>query len=553
MKSTLDFGTFASAALVLSALSVPFSSLLAQGTAFSYQGRLMDAAGPANGSYHFRFTLFDSLAGAGAIGSPLTPPLTPVTNGLFTVTLDFGPGIFTGPNRWLQIEVRTNDDAAQFVTLVPRQPLNPSPYAIFASTASNLSGTLPVAQLEGTPNAAATFTGGLTGDVTGTQGATVVSVVGGQAAAYVASGVSAANAATSTNVPGTIVKRDASGNISAGFITLEGTMNFPPWQVIVNSGSTTVLNSDGGLNFFAGLSAGNLTTVGGANTAVGSSALTSDTSGSYNTAIGFVALVSNLYGSWNTASGFQALLDNTTGSHNTANGADALAINTSGELNTATGYGAIFFNTNGSSNTASGAYSLYRNTNGSGNIAIGARAGFNTFGDNNILVGNEGASDDNGTIRLGTTGTHTNTFIAGISAATAASGVAVYVNSDGRLGTLTSSARFKEDIQSMDDASSALYSLRPVTFHYKPELDPQAIPQFGLVAEEVEKVNPDLVARDDKNQVYTVRYEAVNAMLLNEFLKEHRKVEEQNTEIQTLKERLEKLEQRVGQQNAGAQ
>jgi hypothetical protein len=117
--------------------------------------------------------------------------------------------------------------------------------------------------------------------------------------------------------------------------------------------------------------------------------------------------------------------------------------------------------------------------------------------------------------------------------------VAVYVTSSGQLGTLTSSARFKQNIRSMGEASDALLSLRPVSFRYKPEIDPKGIPQFGLVAEEVEKVDPDLVARDDKNQIYTVRYEAVNAMLLNEFQKEHRKVEEQNTKLQDLRRNVD--------------
>src|SRR5207237_9750527 len=129
------------------------------------------------------------------------------------------------------------------------------------------------------------------------------------------------------------------------------------------------------------------------------------------------------------------------------------------------------------------------------------------------------------TCRIGTAGTQKAAFVAGISGATAASGVAVYVNSSGQLGTLTSSARFKQDIASMDGASDALLSLRPVTFRYKTDLDPQGIPQFGLIAEEVEKVAPELVARDDKGEIYTVRYEAVNAMLLNEFLKEHRRMD----------------------------
>jgi hypothetical protein len=131
------------------------------------------------------------------------------------------------------------------------------------------------------------------------------------------------------------------------------------------------------------------------------------------------------------------------------------------------------------------------------------------------------------------------TFIAGISGKTASGGVAVYVNANGKLGTTVSSARFKEQIKPMDKASEAIHALKPVTFRYKEELDPEGIPQFGLVAEEVEKVNPDLVARDDKGEIYTVRYEAVNAMLLNEFLKEHRTVQEQKATIAQLKQDFE--------------
>src|SRR4030095_8687350 len=136
-------------------------------------------------------------------------------------------------------------------------------------------------------------------------------------------------------------------------------------------------------------------------------------------------------------------------------------------------------------------------------------------------------------------------FIAGISGKTASGGVAVYVNANGKLGTTVSSARFKEAIKPMDKASEAIHALKPVTFRYKHELDPDGIPQFGLVAEEVEKVNPDLVARDDRGKVYTVRYEAVNAMLLNEFLKEHRKGQEQAATISQLKAELAQQQKEI--------
>ena len=174
----------------------------------------------------------------------------------------------------------------------------------------------------------------------------------------------------------------------------------------------------------------------------------------------------------------------------------------------------------------------HNNTTGSSNIALGASAGQNlTTGSNNIDIGNAGVAGESNTIRIGTVGTQTNTFIAGISGVTVAGGVGVIVDTNGHLGTVVSSERFKDAIKPMDKASEAILALKPVTFRYKHELDPEGIPQFGLVAEQVEKVNPDLVARDEQGKVYTVRYEAVNAMLLNEFLKEHRKVEEQGRKL----------------------
>jgi len=177
---------------------------------------------------------------------------------------------------------------------------------------------------------------------------------------------------------------------------------------------------------------------------------------------------------------------------------------------------------------------------------LGYQAGYNvTTGNNNIEIGNLGTTNDNNTICIGTQGIQTNTSIAGIFGATAAGGVPVYVTCSGQLGTVSSSARFKMDIQSMNGASEVLLSLRPVTFRYKSDIDPHGTPQFGLVAEDVAKVDPDLVARDDKHQIYTVRYEAVNAMLLDEFLKEHRKVEEQGVENETLKAKVGSLEKKM--------
>jgi uncharacterized coiled-coil protein SlyX len=192
----------------------------------------------------------------------------------------------------------------------------------------------------------------------------------------------------------------------------------------------------------------------------------------------------------------------------------------------------------------SGYSALLNNTTGVGNIALGSFAGSNlTTGDNNIDIGNLGVADEANTIRIGTQGTQKKTFVAGITGA-AVTGVAVKVNGAGRVGTAPSSKRFKTEIKPMDKASEAILALKPVTFRYKKEVDPEETPQFGLVAEDVEKVNPDLVARDAEGKVYTVRYEAVNAMLLNEFLKQHRTVQE-------LKSTVAKQEATIAQQQKG--
>ena len=224
---------------------------------------------------------------------------------------------------------------------------------------------------------------------------------------------------------------------------------------------------------------------------------------------------------------------------NTATGDYALFNLTRGTRNTAIGFQALNTNTTGGKNTAIGFLALQDNPTGTNNIALGCAAGIFTAGDNNINIGNVGAQESD-TIRIGTVNGRgidfqRNTYIAGISGVTIAGGVPVIIDADGHLGSTTSSERFKDEVKPMDKASEAILALKPVTFHYKKELDPDGIPQFGLVAEQVQKVNPDLVARDAEGKVYTVRYEAVNAMLLNEFLKAHHKIEDQQATIAELK------------------
>jgi hypothetical protein len=328
-------------------------------------------------------------------------------------------------------------------------------------------------------------------------------------------------------------------------------------------------NTEGSFNTAVGDQALISNTTGFYNTANGASALSHNTTGNENTAIGFNVLASNTEGSASTAFGAYALSSNTTGNQNTATGYDALLSNTIGNQNTVNGFVTMYSNTTGSASTAFGAYALYNNTtggnntaiglqallsntSGDSNIALGVGAGRNlTTGNNNIDIGNVGVAGDSKRIRIGTAGMQTKTFIAGISGVTVASGVAVIVGSNGQLGTVVSSERFKDAIKPMDKASEAILALKPVTFHYRKELDPDGIPQFGLVAEQVEKVNPALVARDADGKVYTVRYEAVNAMLLNEFLKEHRTVEDQKATIAQIKSTVSKQEALIAQQQKG--
>ena len=270
------------------------------------------------------------------------------------------------------------------------------------------------------------------------------------------------------------------------------------------------------------------------NTAEGEDALFSLTTGDNNTAVGFDALFSDSTGGRNTAVGSNALQHNTKGVANTAIGLDAMKSNSTGKANVAVGVDALIDNTAGFRNNAFGTESL-KKTTGSDNIGLGYEAGMNvTTGRFTISIGNIGLASDSNMIRIGTDGIQTTTFIAGIKE-TPVVGTAVAITADGQLGVTASSARFKEAIQPMDKASEAILALHPVTFRYKKDLDPDAIPQFGLVAEDVAKVNPNLVARDNQGKPYTVRYEAVNAMVLNEFLKEHRKGQQQDATIGQLK------------------
>ena len=344
-------------------------------------------------------------------------------------------------------------------------------------------------------------------------------------------------------------------------------------------------NTSGNVNTAMGWNALGSNTTGFRNTAIGESAMFGNTTGNDNTASGISALAVNTSGAGNTASGSGALLLNTTGGNNTANGSAALVFNVVGNENTAIGKGALYIsgrsdtagafalggsytiqsvgNTNftligaadnnvgtvfvatgvgagtgtatgnANNNIAIGANAGGAITTGSSNIIIGAPAGGNiTTGNNNIVIGNSAQLGDSGTIRIGDSNVALRTFIAGILGATVAGGTNVLINGAGQLGTTLSSRRYKDDIANMDQASSALMALRPVTFHYKTDQSaPGRTLQYGLIAEEVAEIYPGLIAHSTDGQIETVMYQYLPPMLLNEFQKQQRTIDAQATEL----------------------
>ncbi|PYJ21528.1 MAG: hypothetical protein DME99_07720 [Verrucomicrobia bacterium] len=344
----------------------------------------------------------------------------------------------------------------------------------------------------------------------------------------------------------------ADSNTATGAAAL--LLNTTGTQNTANGTAALLSNNDGNNNTavgaFALTSNVGVTTIAGEgsfNNAVGANVLLSNTDGFSNNALGESALFFNQHGAENTAVGDQALENNdsagsvpTTADFNTAVGSAALFSNVDGDSNNAVGADALTSNVGdgtgaGSFNNAMGFGALGDNVSGFGNVAVGDLAGAgNTTGSANTYLGVGGAVVDgeNDTIRIGDPAFNVACFIGGIFGETTAAGaLPVVVDANGQLGTIVSSRRFKDDIKPMDKASEAILSLKPVTFHYKS--DKTGAPQFGLIAEDVAAVNPDLVVRDRKGEILSVHYEAVNAMLLNEFLKEHRTV----TDLQTMAEK----------------
>jgi hypothetical protein len=287
----------------------------------------------------------------------------------------------------------------------------------------------------------------------------------------------------------------------------------------------------------------------GSNTGGGTDALANNTTGFENTAYGAFALNDNTSGIRNTASGALALASNTTGFANTASGVQALGNNTMGANNIAIGFGALLNNTTGSRNTASGIRALFINATGTDNIALGYQAGGNLrAGSDNIYLGHPGAPKESNTMRLGQT--QNRTFIAGV-AGVPVSGSAVFISSAGQLGITASAARYKRDIEPIGARSQGLFQLRPVTFRYRQ--DPQGERQYGLIAEEVATVYPELITRGAGGEVVSVRYDALIPLLLRELQQQQHQVAElqaKNARLQTLAEQLQQREEAQQAQHA---
>jgi hypothetical protein len=470
------------AMLALATLSSELSTARAQGTAFTYQGQLLLSNSPANGSYNMIFSLFENSGGSGPLLFAQTNLDVNVSGGLFTTELDFGPGVFSGATYWLQTQVESNG-ASTYTALSPLIQVTPSPYAVYAESASNFSGTLPSGGLSGTYSNPVAFVDPSNSFVGNGSGLT---------------GLNAANITSGTlalaQLPASVLLNNAS-NASLGSLTLKGALNLP-FPAIMSSGGSNFMFEEGSLymgfqnstyaqqaNLFntgfgdyalayeatrASASNGNYNTAigeyalfnnqsGSENTASGFDALYNNESGWQNTASGWKALAQNTNGSLNAAFGFQALVDNVA-SYNTASGAFALFQNTTGSNNTASGYAALGGNglmtgsfntangssalnnsTSGSYNTAVGGNALLFNSAGSDNIGVGYGAGFNlTTGSYNIDIGNSGVAGESDVIRIGTTNVQTAAYMAGIyQTSLPSNSPIVVVDSSGQLGSIS--------------------------------------------------------------------------------------------------------------------
>lgn len=432
MKTRSPRWSSALALLALATLNSQLSSAFAQGTAFAYEGQLMDSGAPANGLYDIRTSLYPASTG-GVLASVLYTNLAvPVSNGLFIITMDFG-AVFDGTSYWLQIGVRTNGAGATFTPLSPRVELTPSPYAIYAESAGSTallnnygslnffagqnSGNSALSGSENTGVGFGTLFSVTTGSYNTAQGVGALSA--NTNGSYNTADGAGALFANTSGADNTAVGFDALvANTTGANNTATGTdalfSNTNGFQNTADGAGALFFNTTGGNNVAVGFQALLNNTNQSQDTAVGSQALLANTTGFQDTGTGYRALYGNTSGSYNTASGAFALNVNTAGTFDTASGAQALENNSTGSNNVANGFQALWQNTTGSRNTADGSLALLANSSGSGNIALGYQAGYNILnGNNNIDIGNAGSSGDNSIIRLGTPGVQTATYVAG--------------------------------------------------------------------------------------------------------------------------------------------
>ncbi len=499
----------------------------------NYQGYLTNPGGtPVNGTVAMAFRIYNVATGSMELYAEFQPAVN-VTNGTFNAVIGAVtpiPLLFDEPY-WLTVAV--NADAE----MGPRQPLASSPYAFRAasldSTAtlagSQISGTISAAQIANnavTQAKLSPISGAAAGKVLGTDGTNLQWQTPGVGTI---TGVTAGSGLTGGGASGTVglavdtasIQARVTGNCAAGSFISQ-----------LNSNGTVVCQADTGGN---GNVTGNLTMV---NSTAGAGNILKNGSrfihnvGGDNTFVGVESGNLATTGNFNSGFGRFALSSNTSGDGNTAIGASALKVSTAGGSNTAVGHRSMEANTTGSLNVAIGTSALINN-NGVANIAIGNNAGFNiTTGVNNIAIGNPGQANESDTIRIGTN--QSRTFVAGLIGII--TGNTVVVGNGGQIGSLNSSRRFKDDIADMNAASSALMNLRPVTFHYKIDQNPQGrMVQYGLIAEEVNEIYPGLAGRSADGQIESVYYQYLTPMLLNEFQKQQRRINALEVELQEIK------------------
>ncbi len=479
----------------------------------NYQGYLTSSLGvPVNIGVPMTFRIYNAAVGGSPLWSETHGPI-PVVNGNFNVSLGSVTPInlnFDVPY-WITLEVGTDGE------MLPRQAMSTIPYAAVAA------GLDSGAQVQGSQISGAISTATIAGSqVTGV--------------------INATTAATATALSGTITGAQITGDIvAAGNLKL---VNSTPTAGNIMKGTVPFIHNFGTLSTYVGEAAGNFTLTGSDNTAIGATTMQAVTTGFGNTAAGSRALKGLTTGFQNSAFGTSSLIANTGGNNNTALGQGAMLANTGGSGNLAVGLFALQHNVTGNNNTAVGIYALDGNTSGSDNIALGANAGsLVTAGSKNIHIGNVGSAADSGVIRIGITGDQNAIYLAAVRSVTVTSPLQVVIGSDGQLGTIPSTRTRKEAIVDMGDASDTLMRLRPVTFQYTDLNTTGDHPrQYGLIAEEVAEVAPDLVAHSADGKIESVFYQHLSPMLLNEYQKQQRTIRAQAADLAAQRARMEALE-----------